>query len=396
MKRTILATVLAIVGTTSIASARRVLPPAREYAAPSVTTISTYQLGRTMYRAIGGIENKRPFLVVEELGWQRRSWRGRGPDPRVAEPEIAADADMRDRYDDREGRRGSLVVRTQRPIVSFDIGRQRIGIERFRYLNIEGWNNNRLVFSASTSRRTFRCALSVTDASDPVCEGTWAEDGGGYDGSGINPNPGTGPYPGTGGGGYDGSGINPGGGSVPYPGTGGGGYDGSGINPAPGPAPGGGSADALERLKVATKACGAAFYDTAQRDNCIQIVINSQIELVPTVGTCGQVFSSGADKLGCITQAATYRGDASATLKQCAKSFYGSQDVMNCFRAVATQNIALSVVSACEGAVSGSQDRLRCMAAVAGARTDPAALITYCKENNSGTEKILSCIARYR
>jgi uncharacterized membrane protein YgcG len=389
MKRTIIATVLAIVGTTSIASARRVLPPARQYAAPSVTTISTYQLGRTMYRAISGIESRQPFLVVEELGWQRRGWRGRGPDPRVAEPEVPerANADMRDSYDDQGGRSGALVVRTQRPIISLVVGRQQVGIERFRYLNIEGWNNGRLVFTATAARRSYRCALSVSDASDPACEGTWAEDGGGYDGGGINPGGGSGS-----GGGYDGSGINPGGGPIPGPGPNPGGYDGSGINPAPG----GGNAGTIERLKVATKACAESFYDTAQRDNCIQIIINAQVELVPTVGACGQVFNSSNDRLGCITQAASYRGDSSATIKQCAKSFYGSQDIMNCFRVVTTQNLTVTVVSACEGAMYGSQDRLRCMAAVAGARTDPAALIGYCKENNSGTEKILSCIARYR
>jgi hypothetical protein len=373
MKRMTIATILAIVGTASVASARRLPAPIREYASPTVTNLSTYQLGRTMYRAISGIEGRRPFLVLEELGWQSRNWRdgrGRGRDPReTGDESITADdapgADLRDRYDDRQGRRGTLVVRVQRQISAVDIGRQRIEMTRFRYLTVEGWNNNRLTFSAATSRKAYRCAVNLTDGTGAVCEGTWTEDG------------------------YDGGGINPGGGPVIGPG---GGYDGGGINPAPG----GGNAGDLERLKVATKGCGEAFYDTALRDNCIQIVIRSNVELLPAVSACNQAIASAADKLGCVTQASTFRGDAAAAVKQCAKSFYGTQEMMNCFRTVVTQSLPLAVIPACESAVYGNQDRVRCMNAVAGSRTEPVALIAYCKENNAGTEKILSCIARYK
>jgi hypothetical protein len=370
MKRMTLAAIAAIVGTTSVVSARRVMPPARELAVPSVTGVSTFQSGTAMYRAISGIEGQRPYLVLEELAWARGNRGNRDPrrlSPDVIEPpDTRQNLDVRDRYDDRGGRRGTLMVRTQRPIIAVDIGGQRIDFGRFRSVNIEGWNNNRLIFAAVTPRTTYRCSVDLSDGSAPACKGSWIDDGNG--------------------GGYDGSGINPGGG---IGGGNGGGYDGSGINP------GGGSPN-LERLKVVTKACASAFYDVAQRDNCIQQVMAGRVDLVPAVSACGQVFAGNAEKLSCITQSASFAGDSPAVIKQCARSFSGSETLLNCFRTMATQNLPLTVITACDSAISAPQDRLRCMSSLAGSRTEPVALVEYCKENNSGAENILRCIAKYK
>jgi hypothetical protein len=83
-------------------------------------------------------------------------------------------------------------------------------------------------------------------------------------------------------------------------------------------------------------------------------------------------------------------------VKQCAKSFYGSQDILNCLRTVASQNLPLGVIGACEGAVYGSTERFRCMNAVASSRVEPVALIAYCKENNTSSSAIISCLEKFR
>lgn len=377
-----LAAIAAIAATTTVVSARRLIE-IREYAAPSVLSVATVQMGRQTYRAITGLDRQRPYLVIEELGWATGNRGKRGPGgPQIQDDQ---DRDLRDRFDDRNGRRGTLAVRSQRQIASLDIGRQRIEVNRLRYLDIDGWSRDgRLTFSAVAGRRTHRCTVAPGEAL-ASCDGAWED--GGYDGGGINPgnpgNPGPGPsYP-----------------PPPPPppgGGGGGGYDGGGINPQPGSPPGGGNAGEIERLRVVTKACGEAFFATAQRDSCIQLVRGASFDLLPAVAACGQAIASTNDRLACLTQAASIPGDAASIIKQCAKSFLGAQDTLTCLRTVASQNLPLSVIPACEGAVYGSQDRFRCMNAVASSRVDPVSLIAYCKENNTGSSAVISCIEKYR
>lgn len=407
MKRITLAAIVAVAGTTSLVSARRLIEK-REYAAPSVMSIATTQVGRTTYRAISGVERQRPFLAIEELGWTTP--RGRAMSPELA---VDQDRDLRDRFDDRSGRRGTFTVKAQRQLTTLDVGRQRIELGRVRYLTVDGWNGDRLTFTAYDARRPHRCTLRASE-SLASCEGIWDE--GGYDGGGINPGGGSGagprppnPFPGNGGGGYDGGGINPGGGPrPPNPPTGpGGGYDGGGINPGAGPrppapptAPGQpipGNAGDIERLRVVTKTCGEVFFSAAQRDACIQVVQNNtRIDLLPAVVACGQAITGTSDRLTCVNQAATVQADAASIIKQCAKSFLGAQDTLTCLRTVGANNIPLAVVPACESAVYGSQERFRCMNAVASSRIEPVSLISYCKENNTGSTAVIACIEKFR
>ena len=413
MKRMTLAAIAATVATTATGAAvsARIIEM-REYAAPSVLSVSTTQVGRQTYRAITGLDRQAPYLVIEELGWatNNRGRRGQGA-PQIQDDQ---DRDLRDRFDDRNGRRGTLAVRSQRQIAILEVGRQRIEVNRLRYLDIDGWSRDgRLTFSAVAGRRTHRCTVAPGEA-QASCDGAWED--GGYDGGGINPGSGPGPRPGTNpspgpgpgpsypppppprpgnGGGYDGGGINPGGGSGGSSGNSGGGYDGGGINPGPG----GGSPQSggeIERLRVITKACGEAFFATAQRDNCIQLVRGASVDLLPAVAACGQAIASTNDRLACLTQAASVPGDAASIIKQCARSFLGAQDTLTCLRTVATQNLPLAVIPACEGAVYGSQERFRCMNATASSRVDPVSLISYCKENNTGSAAVISCIEKYR
>lgn len=362
-----IAAIAATCATAAVVSARRLIE-IREYAAPSVISVSTVQMGRQTFRAITGLDRKRPYLVMEELGWV--SNRRRGP----AGPQIQddQDRDLRDRFDDREGRRGTLAVRQQRSVTVLDIGRQRIEVNKLRYLDIDGWTQNgRLTFSAVAGRRTHRCTVAPGDAV-ASCDGAW--DDGGYDGGGINP--GT-PNPGP---------------SYPPPPPPGGGYDGGGINPPPG----GGNAGELERLRVITKACGEAFFSSAQRDNCIQTVRGATYDLVPAVAACGQAIAATNERLACLSQAAALAVDSVPIIKQCAKSFLGAQDTLTCLRTVASANLPLGVIAACEGAVYGSSERFRCMNAVASSRVEPVSLIAYCKENNTGSSAVISCLEKYR
>lgn len=408
MKRTTLATILAVLGTTSIASARRIpVPQTRDYADPTVLSIATTQVGRATYRAVSGFDDQRLYLVIEELGWTSQPSNPYGSSSsRVSGPDAfeAQDRDLRDRIDDRAGRRGTFGIRAQRTVTTLSVGRQRIALSRARYLTVQSWNNSRLTFTAVDGRGNHRCTIGATETT-AVCNGTWIDDpstvpGGGYDGGGINPGNGNpNPFPGNGGGGYDGGGINPGNGS----GQGnGGGYNGGGINPGAGsggnppgtPIPG--NAGDIERLRVVTKACGEIFFSAAQRDSCIQTVLASQFEMVPAIVACGQAIVSSSDRLTCVTQAATVQGDAAPIIKQCAKSFLGAQDTLTCLRTVAAQKLPLGVVSSCESAVYGSQERFRCMNAVASSRIEPVALISYCKENNTGSAAVIACIEKFR
>lgn len=395
MKRITLAAIVAVAGTTSLVSARRLIEK-REYAAPSVMSVATTQVGRTTYRAVSGVERQRPFLAIEELGWATP--RGRALSPELS---VDQDRDLRDRFDDRAGRRGTLTVKAQRQLTTLDVGRQRIELGRARYLTVDGWNGDRLTFTAYDARRPHRCTLRASE-SLASCEGIWDEGGnggGGYDGGGINPGAGPGSGPGAGprppnpptgpGGGYDGGGINPGAGS------------GSGPRPpAPPTAPGQpipGNAGDIERLRVVTKTCGEVFFSAAQRDACIQVVQNNpRIDLLPAVVACGQAITGTSDRLTCVNQAATVQADAASIIKQCAKSFLGAQDTLTCLRTVGANNIPLAVVPACESAVYGSQERFRCMNAVANSRIEPVSLISYCKENNTGSTAVIACIEKFR
>lgn len=395
MKRITLAAIVAVAGTTSLVSARRLIEK-REYAAPSVMSVATTQVGRTTYRAVSGVERQRPFLAIEELGWATP--RGRALSPELS---VDQDRDLRDRFDDRAGRRGTLTVKAQRQLTTLDVGRQRIELGRARYLTVDGWNGDRLTFTAYDARRPHRCTLRASE-SLASCEGIWDEGGyggGGYDGGGINPGAGPGSGPGAGprppnpptgpGGGYDGGGINPGAGS------------GSGPRPpAPPTAPGQpipGNAGDIERLRVVTKTCGEVFFSAAQRDACIQVVQNhARIDLLPAVVACGQAITGTSDRLTCVNQAATVQADAASIIKQCAKSFLGAQDTLTCLRTVGANNIPLAVVPACESAVYGSQERFRCMNAVASSRIEPVSLISYCKENNTGSTAVIACIEKFR
>ena len=391
MKRITLAAIVAVAGTTSLVSARRLIEK-REYAAPSVMSVATTQVGRTTYRAVSGVERQRPFLAIEELGWATP--RGRALSPELS---VDQDRDLRDRFDDRAGRRGTLTVKAQRQLTTLDVDRQRIELGRARYLTVDGWNGDRLTFTAYDARRPHRCTLRASE-SLASCEGIWDEGGnggGGYDGGGINPGAGSGagprpPNPPTGpGGGYDGGGINPGAGSGAGP-----------RPPAPPTAPGQpipGNAGDIERLRVVTKTCGEVFFSAAQRDACIQVVQNNaRIDLLPAVVACGQAITGTSDRLTCVNQAATVQADAASIIKQCAKSFLGAQDTLTCLRTVGANNIPLAVVPACESAVYGSQERFRCMNAVASSRIEPVSLISYCKENNTGSTAVIACIEKFR
>lgn len=373
MKRTTLAAILVVAGTASVVSARRVMEY-REVAAPSVIDVSTVSIGRTTYRAITGIEQRRPYLLLEELGWNRptgrRGGRGYPSQPGAAPgptdfPEIREDADLRERYDDRDGRRGALVVRTQRPITFVDVRNRRVNLEQFRFVTLEGWSNGRLIFSAQGDRAAFRCTVGVRDAAPATCEGTWSD--GPAPGPMPNPGPNPGPYPGP----------NPGPAPGPYP-----------TPPAP--------PTDLERLRAATQACGGAFYDSATRETCIQLALRAQVDLFPAIAACNQSLTGSQDKLACIQQAAAYPGDAAALIRQCSRSFSGSTDLMACFRTMVENNLPLAVIPACDAAMTGSSERFRCMRAVAGSRMEPAALIKYCRENHSGSSAVIQCIERYR
>ena len=160
MRLAALAAIVATTSTAAVVSARRLIE-LREYAAPSVISVSTAQMGRQTYRAITGLDRKRPYLVMEELSWVSNS-RRKGPGgPMSPDLREDQDRDLCDCFDDREGRRGTLAVRQQRAVSSLDIGRQRIEVNKLRYLDIDGWTQNgRLTYSAVAGRRTHRCTVA--------------------------------------------------------------------------------------------------------------------------------------------------------------------------------------------------------------------------------------------
>ena len=377
MKRTTLAAVVAIAGTTSLVSARR-LVETREYATPTVLSVVTGQTSQFTFRAVSGVENKQPYLVIEQLAWSSadapsRPTRPGNPNPITIQPypypattnsgttsaaasvSIAGDKDLRDRLDDRGGRRGSLTVRSQRAITAVTMNRQRINLAALRYVTVDGWKNGRFTLTAISDRKSYRCTLT-TNAAEAACEGTWE---GGYDGGGINPGP---VYP-------------------DYPGT--------PTQPTQPPA-------TIERLRAATTACNNALSSSSQRETCIKIVYNARVDLVPALAACRQALSGSEDLLTCLNQAASFPGDPVATIGQCAKSFSGSRDTLTCMTTMATQQLPLGVIPACDRAVSGTTDRFRCMNAVAKSRVEPVALIDYCRENTMGSTAVISCIEKYR
>ncbi len=366
MKRITLAAVVAIAGTTTLVSARR-LVETREYAAPSVLSVVTGQTDQFTFRAVSGVEAKRPYLVIEQLAWSANTRPGRPGQPITIQPypnpattntaadpiAIAGDKDLRDRFDDREGRRGSLTIRSQRSITAITLNRQRINLSALRYITVDGWSKGRFAITAISDRRSYRCTLT-TNAAEAACEGTW-------EGGGGNPGP---VYPG-------------------YPDT--------PTRPSqPSEPPG-----SIDRLRAATTAC-TSFSSSSQRETCIKIVYNARVELVPSVAACRQALSGSEDSLACLNQAASFPGEPTATIAQCSRSFSGSTDVLTCLATVASQQLPVNVIPACQRTTSGSQDRFRCMNAVARSRIEPVALIDYCRENTTGSTAFLSCLEKYR
>lgn len=349
MKRIPLIAVCLVAGTASLVSARRIMEY-REYAAPSVVDLSTVQYGRTSYRAITGFERRRPYLIIEEIGWTRRDRTDRGGVPL---PPGALDmregAELAERYDDFDGRRGSLSVRVQRPISYVMLRNQHVGLEQFRSISLEGWHQGRLSFVAQGARGSYRCSVGADDQA-AACEGSWQNP--------PTPVPPPPPAPG------------------PYPG------------PYPGPSPD------IDRLRAAGRACGAVFSGATNVDACVQLFLQSNIDLGPTLAACSRTISGSSAVLDCVRRGQHYRGDGAAAIGQCARHFSGTTSVMACFDLVAERSLRLEVIPACASTVSGSTSLLGCMSAV-GYHRDPVELIKYCRENYSGTTAILACIEKY-
>lgn len=347
MKRIPLLAVALVAGTASLVSARRIIEY-REYAAPSVVDISSVQLGRTSYRAITGFERRRPYLVIEEVGWTRRGRYDRGGAPLPAEAQDMRDgAELAERYDDFDGRRGSLAVRVQRPISFVILRNQQVGLEQFRSISLEGWYQGRLGFVAQGSRGSYRCSVGANDQAPATCEGTWQD-----------------PTP-----------------PVPPP-------------PAPGPGPYPGPSPDIDRLRAAGRACGAVFSGTANIDACVQLFLQASTDLGPTLSACSRTLSGSSAILDCMRRGQHYSGDGAAVIGRCASHFSGSTSVMACFDLVAQRNLRIEVIPACASTFSGSTSILGCMSAV-GYHRDPVELIRYCRENFSGSTAILGCIEKY-
>lgn len=349
MKRTTLAAICLVAGTASLVSARRVMEY-REYAAPSVIDITTVQYGRTSYRAITGIERRRPYLVIEEVGWTRRARYDRGGAPLPVEAQdMREGAELAERYDDFDGRRGSLAVRVQRPISYVMLRNQQLGLDQFRSITLEGWHQGRLGFVAQGARGSYRCTVGANDQAPATCEGAWQEP----------------PTP------------------LPPPG------------PPPGPTPYPGPSPDIERLRAATRSCSASFSGTSTIDTCVQLFLQASVDLSPTLSACTRAVSGSSTVLDCLRKGLHYRGDASAAIDQCTRHFSGSTTVLTCFDAIVQRNLRLDIIPACSSTVSGSSSILACMNAVAYHR-DPVALIRYCRENYSGSSGILGCLEKYR
>lgn len=349
MKRIPLIAVCLVAGTASLVSARRVIEY-REYAAPSVVDVSTVQYGRTSYRAITGFERRRPYLVVEEIGWNRRGRADRGGVPLPAEAQdMREGAELAERYDDFDGRRGSLSVRVQRPISYVILRNQQVGLEQFRSISLEGWHQGRLSFVAQGARGSYRCSVGASDRAPATCEGNWQDPQ-----PPIPPPPPPGPHPG----------------------------------PHPGPSPD------IDRLRAAGRACGAVFSGATTVDACVQLFLQASIDLGPTLSACARTISGSSAVLDCVRRGQHYRGDGTAAIDQCARHFSGTTSVMACFDLVAQRSLRLEVIPACASTVSGSTSLLGCMSAV-GYHRDPVELIRYCREHYSGTTAILGCIEKY-
>ncbi len=308
MKRstsTALAALAAVVGTTSFVAAKR-LVETRTYAAPTVISAVTSQVGQFTYRAVSGIDRNLPYLAIEQLAWAG----GTG------QPTIAViDRDLRDALSDRNGARGTLKVSSQRAIAAVTFGRTRVQLSSLRYITVDSAANGRFNLSAFGARSTYRCTLT-TNAAEAACTGTWEGGTGGYDGGGINPNP----QPTNPGGGYDGGGINP------QPTNPGGGYDGGGINPQPG----GGNAGQIEELRVATIACNNLLSVPAQRETCIKTYVNAKIEMGTGVTACGRAFATGVDRLACVTKVSTSRIEPGALVDYCRGIHKTALDITGC------------------------------------------------------------------
>ena len=63
---------------------------------------------------------------------------------------------------------------------------------------------------------------------------------------------------------------------------------------------------------------------------------------------------------------------------------------------MATGQVALPAVSACERGFIGDTSALQCLGLLAGTRYDAGQLVDYCEQNTIGDDAALQCLASFR
>jgi hypothetical protein len=122
----------------------------------------------------------------------------------------------------------------------------------------------------------------------------------------------------------------------------------------------------MELLRALTSTCNDAMEGPDNERQCLDIVSRSR------------------------------RTDVAELVRACEDAMEGDPNELSCISTMTRSWLALGAVRACEDAMEGDANELRCMAAVVGSRYEPAQLVTYCEENETGDEAELACIARWR